>query len=186
MIYNNDLLATATEESQMIEGEPLTGRSFDNHWRATLLCRTVAEVGQLLHPRVLHQVLAEGMPLPPNHAPGDYRSVRVYVNTHIGVHHFPLPDEVPLLMDMWWDKAQRALWLHDPDLRHESVRWALHAAYESIHPHPDLNGRTGRCLLWSMAMLANVSIDVVQYKHRSQYYERLQTWRQEHPDLTKW
>ena len=185
-VYDAVLFA-ATKESQRIENEPITGKSFNRHWRATNICQTAAQEGQLLHPRVLHQILAEGLTQPPDHAPGDYRTLNVYVNQGGGQRHvFPSHQEVPALMAEWWDKAQQAVLLHDPDLRYESARWAFHAAYESVHPHPDLNGRTGRCLLWAMAMLANVPIDVIQYEHRSKYYERLETWRQKHPNLMWW
>ena len=61
--YSDELLRHLTEQSNLIENEPIFGPSFDTHWRATLLVRTAAEEKTLLHPRVLHQLLYEGLPI---------------------------------------------------------------------------------------------------------------------------
>ncbi len=181
-MYSNELLCEATQQSQLIEQEPVRGKSFTNHWRATLLCRTAAEQGQLLHPRVIQQVLSEGLSLPPGHQPGDYRRIRVYVNTADGPHHFPPPEQVVGLMQMWWGKIQEALLRGDPDLRQERVRWAFHAWFESLHPYPDFNGRVGRCTLWGTDMLAARELTTITFEARHQYYQRLGDWRAENPD----
>lgn len=174
MTYTDDLLLHATKESQQIEGELTTGESFVNHFRAALLCRTAAEAGQLLHPRVLHRVLAEGMTLPPGHVQGDYRRVRVGVNTANGPHEFPPPEDVPHLMAAWWQEFEDSL---HADLDSTNVRWDYHAWFEASHPFPDFNGRAGRLLWWSMAMLADAAIEVILAAERFDYYGRLETWR---------
>lgn len=180
MTYSDELLYYATEESQKIEGEPVQGKSFTNHKRATLLTRTAAESKQLLHPRILQQILAEGLSLPPNHQPGDYRSVRVYVNTSSGPHFFPPPEQVSALMSAWWDQWER-FWTKNRDaINQDLVRWWFHAWFEAIHPFPDFNGRTGRCLLWGTDMLVDKEIEIVTYSERQYYYDRLVAWRVEH------
>jgi len=108
MEYNDDLLRYATEHSNRIEGEAITGPSFENHLRATLLVRRAAEVNQLLHPRVLHQLLFEGLPINSTMrprtliVPGEYRrrGVKVYVVQQDGrEHYFPDSELVPGLMN---------------------------------------------------------------------------------------
>ena len=190
--YSSELLYHATRESNRIEGEPVKGKSFDNHWRATLLCRTAAEQDQVLHPRVLQQLLFEGIPfknvsgtllLPPE--PGDYRPMNVFVGRPRH-HMFPPHQSVPGLMDEWWLWLWGAKNCQSPDLHQNLVRWWFHAWFESIHPFLDGNGRTGRLLLWSMAMIAGEDIEVIMADEADAYFARLAAWRTDHcnkPDM---
>ncbi len=183
--YSDKLLRHLTEQSNLIENEPITGPSFDTHWRATLLCRTAAQEKTLLHPRTYHQLLFEGLPSDPRHTivPGEYRDVDVYVVQDSGQRHvFPRHHQVLTLMQAWWIKAQEALLFGNPDLRQDSVRWAFHAWFETIHPHQDGNGRTGRLLLWNMDMLARQELTIITFEARHQYYQRLEDWRAKNPD----
>lgn len=177
---SDDALRYATEHSNRIEREPVSGPSFDNHLRAALLARTAADAGQLLHPRVLHQLLFEGLPSDPRHTivPGEYRDVDVYVLQAGGrEHHFPLHQVVPDFMSAFHTKLWEAQHYGRPNLRDDLVRWSFHAWFESIHPFQDGNGRVGRLLWWGTEMLVGKSVTVVAYEERNAYYDRLDAWR---------
>lgn len=188
MAYNNELLRYATEHSQRIEQEPVKGQSFDNHWRVTLLARTAANVHQLLHPRVVHQLLYEGLPMPANlrHLglqAGDYRPVGVnayVVGQDSRNHMFADSLEVPALMRAWWAQWWESWAYSSPDSKDDLVRWWFHAWFEAIHPFVDGNGRVGRVLWWNMAMVAGKSIEIVAFEERQFYYDRLESWRRDY------
>lgn len=188
--YSDNLLHHLTEQSNLIENEPITGPSFDTHWRATLLVRTAAEEKTLLHPRALHQLLYEGLPITNVRGaptdmlkPGDYRpyNMNAYIVQGDGHRYFFAdPTDVPKLMETWWQQAEQALWFGSPAPGSESVRWNFHAWFEAIHPFVDGNGRVGRLSWWNMTMIMNDDIEIVTSDERGAYYERLEEWRKEH------
>lgn len=187
MIYSDQLLYHACQESNRIEGEAISGLSFDNHYRAALLARTAAKQNQLLHPLVLHQLLFEDIPIVVRL--GEYRppGMIVYVKQQDGSEHtFPDALFVPTLMDKWWAEWSNAWFDGEPDFYSAMVRFWFHAWYEAIHPQHDGNGRTGRLLWWSMAMIAGQELEIISYEEREAYFIRLQAWRADHcnePDM---
>lgn len=187
MNYNDDLLRYAVAHSNRIEREPTEGLSFDNHMRAVLLARTASEAGQLLHPRVLHQIIYEGLEVSgsthPNHGPhvpGQYRAINVMVNTRDGPHVFPSAGDVPMLMREWWVALFQSWAQGSPNLNTEDVRWQFHAWFEAIHPFVDGNGRAGRASWWNTAMTTRSGLTVIAFEERYDYYDRLDAWRAQH------
>lgn len=189
--YSVEQLHRATEESNLVEGEPITGESFNNHLQATSACFWAAYSSQVLHPRVYHQLLFN-LPLGigavtksgTRFIPGTYREIPVYVGRGDGtIHAFPPPNDVSILMDGWWGEYQHAklfLGKKAPDLRSEQVRWDFHCWFEAIHPFVDGNGRVGRLLWWNMAMLVNGVLPTIYAERRQAYYDKLEEWREEH------
>lgn len=181
--YSDQLLYHACQESNRIEGEPLKGRSFDNHFRAALLARTAAEFQQLLHPRIVHQLLFEALPIDDDlqHLlrPGDYRppGVNVYVRDAGIKHVFPDAMRVPPLMDAWWDQWEGYWESNRGVLKQDLVRFWFHSWFEDIHPFHDGNGRTGRVLWWNMTMLVGKEIEIIPYEEREYYFARLRDCR---------
>lgn len=175
------LLHETTTASNLIEHEPPTGSSFNNHWKAALLCATAAEEGQVLHPRVLHQVLFDGLPYP-EAAHGLHRHSNVGVRTAGGFHTFPDHQNVARLMDEWWTYLTDDMLEDGRDLnvRNADTRWQFHAWFEAIHPFADGNGRVGRMVWWNLAMLVRVQPVLVAFEERFAYYDRLEAWRREH------
>lgn len=180
-----------TKESQLIEGEPTVGTSFDNHYRAALLARMAAQEGLLVHPRMFHLLVYEDLGKLPStpgeplchQRPGEYRSVEAYVIDRSGCKHFFAPAaQVPGLMAAWWDALVDE---HEKgDLSDPETRWSFHAEFEAIHPFVDGNGRVGRCSWWNTALFvvddrgADTAIESPTYDIRYAYYERLETWRE--------
>ena len=180
---NDSALHYATEHSNRIEQEPVKGLSFDNHLRAALLARTAADAGQLLHPRVLHQLLYEGLPSDPRHTivPGEYRDVDVYIMQGLGKeYHFPPHGDVPDLMSTFLNELWKAQYYKRPNINQDQVRWGFHAWFETIHPFQDGNGRVGRLLWWNIEMLVGKAITVIAFEERYDYYDRLDAWRRDH------
>jgi Fic family protein len=55
----------------------------------------------------------------------------------------------------------------------------LHYAYECIHPWIDCNGRSGRCLLYSMCVVMNIPPKIIYYEKRFEYYDKIREYRRE-------
>lgn len=153
-------------ESNAIEGYTHEGLHQVNSERAARLVLLAAEEGTVLHPRILHAVVMEGLSLPKvdehQHEPGEYRKCAVRVG-----HHVPPPaSEVPELMDNWWDDIG---WLPP---------WRSHVEFESIHPFPDGNGRVGRLVYWNEQLLWGEEPELFMACERQDYYDRLERDRQ--------
>ena len=177
MKYGTGELHEATRQSNLIEREPSKGESFDRHWRGTLLVRTAAEEGTILHPRVLAQILWDG-----NYNGEDYRQSDVYVKQGAGQRHmFPAHQAVQDMMNVWWFELKDAHIFGRRNLNDPAERFHFHAWFEAIHPFIDGNGRIGRMLLWNLDMLMEGQLHSIDYEFRHLYYDALEDWRKAHP-----
>lgn len=176
--YSREELQRLTMESNRIEGEPVTGPSFDNHWRATMACYWAAQADELMHPQVLHYLLFQGFMSDQVPVPGAYRESGVMIRRADGsTHVFPPAEEVSDLMNDWWYCATNDHCGDCTTPNNKKSRWDFHARFESIHPFSDGNGRVGRMLWWNMTMLAGEEIELIRYIERFAYYDRLEEWR---------
>ena len=159
----NSELERAIRESNRIEGVPNEGLYLKNHLLAARVAEISAEERELLHPRVYHAILFQGIPLPLNSTPGNYRVSQV----RVGYYLPPPGDQVLNYMTFWWD------------LSLEDDPWSSHAHFEAIHPFIDGNGRVGRLVYWNRLMLDKKPIDIIYAADRLVYYSRLERWREE-------
>jgi Fic family protein len=113
---------------------------------------------------------------------GEYRTIRVKVGDYIA----PRPDQVrPMMSDLldWWNKESISPILSSAIVHHQ---------FETIHPFPDGNGRTGRMLsLWELYRRGFdnhhiFSIDEFYWENRPRYYEELEKVSRADGVLTSW
>src|SRR3990167_6185399 len=159
----NSELERSIRESNLIEGVPNEGLYIQNHRTAGRAIEISAAEGELLHPRVLHAILFDGLNLPDLSPGGEYRTCQV----RVGYYLPPPPDQVLNYMTFWWDLSLD----DDP--------WSSHAHFEAIHPFIDGNGRVGRLVYWNRLMLDKKPIDIIYAAYRLVYYSRLERWREE-------
>lgn len=158
-------------ESNKIEGFDEYGKDeqpmLDQTFVAWEFLRNIAQ-GKLTHADIckLHKILAIGQDnyperLMPNEK-GYYRgiggnNVNVYIGNRVGV----APGLVSSMMDNWLlDYNENKI---DPK--------TMHIRYERIHPFVDINGRTGRLLMWHQELQNEMYPTEVWYSHRWDYYE---------------
>ena len=153
-------LTDAINHSNAIESVPIDTQEWRNHFAVGRAVIIAASVGQLLHPRVLHSLLFEGVSIP--FTAGEYRNVAVRVGSYLP----PKESEIPRLMHDWWIQAEQI-----------SNPWESHIGFEAIHPFQDGNGRVGRLVMWNKELLTNVALTVIRYDDRLDYYTRLETGR---------
>ena|SRR3990167_7135123 len=148
-------------QSNLIEGIINDGLELDNHLLAARCVELAAAVHEVLHPRLLHAVLFNGLPLPREHTPGEYRHCDVIVSDFKP----PKPKTLAGYMVGWWD-----LVLDDEP-------WSSHAHFEAIHPFVDGNGRVGRLVYWNQQLVAGMEPELILAEERYAYYARLEQWR---------
>ncbi len=95
----------------------------------------------------------------PKHQRGNWRTVQVYVGSHV-----PPP---PIVAKVEISKFIDALRLHwdtrDPK--------AMHVEFERIHPFIDGNGRTGRMLMWWHELKLGRTPTLIKVEERQEYYQ---------------
>ena len=77
------------------------------------------------------------------------------------------PEDVPFAMEdllKWYNKEEKTV---------ETLA-KFHAAYETIHPFQDGNGRTGRMIIFREALLNGIDPFIVEDKNKLTYYKALQ------------
>jgi len=115
-----------------------------------------------LHKKLMHNILWKQA--------GKFRDVQVYLP---GVDKkLPKPEEVPK------EFKKLMLWhAHNKNRYHPVVAAAYyHAAFESIHPFRDGNGRVGRLILNFMLRKSGFPMIDIKYRDRRKYYEGLQAY----------
>jgi Fic family protein len=113
-----------------------------------------------LHRRLMHNILWKQA--------GAFRNVQVYLS---GTDkRLPRPEDVPR------ELKSLMLWYGHNKSRYHPVTVATyyHAAFESIHPFRDGNGRVGRLILNFMLRQSGFPLVDIRYKDRLRYYEALQ------------
>lgn len=154
-IYHSNLIEQIDDSSSLGQA----------HYKAAELAEISAREKTLLHPKVIHWVLFNEAGVS---KPGQYRDCFV----RVGLHVPPAPKDLPRLMEEWWDQAI------DEFFATASLEaWAFHASFETIHPFEDGNGRVGRILWWSLLETLEEPIEIIEYKDRFKYYDRLEDWR---------
>jgi len=149
------LLRYLVDASDKVEHvyEGIRSRYKQNHYAALRAVLVAAQEHQLIHPRVLHQMLfnktgmmQQGIEI----EPGAYRQRGVYIQRSSDpddIHRFPHWERLPALMLDWWRCVNSYMVL---DLHRAASVFEFHAWFESIHPFIDGNGRVGRLVLWNM------------------------------------
>ena len=95
--------------------------------------------------------------------PGEFKKRRNIVGGITTV----LPEDVPFAIDdllKWYTKEEKTI---------ETLA-KFHAAYETIHPFQDGNGRTGRMIIFREALLNGIDPFIVEDKNKLTYYKALQ------------
>ena len=148
-------------QSNLIEGVSNKGEYLTNHLLAARCVELAAAVKEVLHPRLLHAVLFDGLPLPREHTPGEYRHCEVTVSSYKP----PVYRAVASYMAGWWDFVL------------DDEPWGSHAHFEAIHPFVDGNGRVGRLVYWNQQLVAGVEPELILAEEKYAYYARLEQWR---------
>jgi Fic family protein len=115
-----------------------------------------------LHRRLMHDILWKQA--------GVFRDVQVYIS---GTDkRLPRPGDVPKEM------KRLMLWHGHNKRRYHPVIVAayFHAAFESIHPFRDGNGRMGRLILNLMLERSGFPMIDIRFRDRLKYYEALQAY----------
>lgn len=154
------------------EGEQYGPRSphYSGHMAAWKHIREALVEGDLT-PDVLletHRLLMEGID---SKIAGVFRSYNVRVGNYI----CPAWAKVPGLLGVVYSLAKKAKTADDC--------WAVHHAFESVHPFADGNGRTGRCILNAMLVKLGLQPVVVLSALRHDYYKLIEKWRKENQHL---
>lgn len=187
MTVDETTIRRLCDESDKVEHvyEGIRSRYRQNHYAALRAVLVAAQERQIIHPRVLHQMLfnktgmmQQGIEIDP----GAYRQVSVYIQRSdvVGdIHRFPNWTRVPDLMVEWWADVENAERIRLPNGHRPETIWDLHAHFESIHPFIDGNGRVGRLVMWGMQAFAGLDLRLVSLKNVGGYYDELEAWRAE-------
>lgn len=172
MKTNDSILQRHVWQSNLIErivafpGTPL----YDSHLAAARL----VERGEIIHPNVIHDVLADGVSEMASFR-GRYRTCDVDIvnsvdGNVIARSHMPRWEVVPGLMKEWEGLVQDFVAAKKVD--REAFEF-LHTWLLSIHPYQDGNGRTAR-LVWNMLRRNKGLSWHIEHAHsKTEYYARI-------------
>lgn len=115
------------------------------------------ELIRATHLRLMNGILANA---------GEYRNH----SARISGAHVPLANfiKIPNLLAKWCQRANEET--ADPF----ALLAVSHAEFEQIHPFSDGNGRTGRLLLFILALRAGLVPPIIKKEHRAAYYKYLE------------
>lgn len=94
---------------------------------------------------------------------GGYRLGRIRIRG--SAKEFPLPNELPAVMDGYLDKYNR---LFNSNFNMADIA-RMHQDYQNINPYPDGNGRTGRLMIDYILLSANQAPVVIPFEQRRIY-----------------
>jgi Fic family protein len=113
-----------------------------------------------------------------------------HINLYPGIlrqYDVPVPcspayQEVPLLMSHFFDNLKYKML--EPMSKEEIYH--IHCMYETIHPYPDGNGRSGRILWQTLLHRYGHPFNTIKFLNREDYIDSLNACRKNHYLSTTW
>ncbi len=159
VIFDHKVLRnrTAVEQREAINHQTALNFLLDELQAQGKALAITPRLVQATHLRLMNGILANA---------GEYRTH----GARISGAHVPLANsiKIPDLMTSWCERANEET--TDPI----AMLATTHAEFEQVHPFSDGNGRTGRLLLFVMALRAGLVPPIIRKERRIAYYKYLE------------